>query len=254
MSGLRLVVLFLFFAISSSAQSWKGVITDQNSGNYLNGVSIQLRSQITYSDEDGKFSLSNVKIGDTVAFFSIGYHRVNHIIRTVDIESHVTLIQNPILIDEVKVRALRNYHADSLKFREEFAKTFNHAKPKFKDIFIPKNYASNAPRPSFLANNSTAALISIDVLSVISMLRKRKSPQSKLQKVLIKEEEERYVDNIFSKAMIFKVTGLEGDSLQTFMQLYRPPVDSARAMSEYEIIMYIKDSYDKYVDREELKK
>ncbi|MDF2566290.1 MAG: hypothetical protein K0Q53_2694, partial [Massilibacillus sp.] len=94
--------------------------------------------------------------------------------------------QTAILLDEVKTNPLRNYKADSLKFREEFATTFNYSKPKFKDIFIPKNYSSNVPRHPNQASNSTASRISVDVLSVISMLGKRRNLQSKFQQKLIK--------------------------------------------------------------------
>lgn len=152
-----------------------------------------------------------------------------------------------ILLDEVKVNAFRNYKADSLMFRKEFAKIFNYNKPKFKYIFIAKNYSSNVPKPYYQANNSTASLISIDVLSVISVLGKNRTPQTKLQQKLIKEEEERFLENTFSKRKIQGLTGLDGDSLQTFMQLCRPNIDTVKNMSEYEIIMHIKKSYHEYI-------
>ena len=247
---LRLLPLFLFITNFSSAQDLKGTIKDKYSGNYLNGVSIRVASRITYSDAYGRFSLSNIKLGDTITFSSIGYQELNHIVYYVNNgDLDIYMEQKTILLDEIKVSALRNYSADSLKFRREFAKTFNYSRPKFKDIFVPKDYSSNVPKPYYQANNSTASLISIDVLSVISLLGKDSSPQSKLQKKLIKEEEERYIDNTFSKHMIQNLTGLKGDSLEIFMQLYRPNVDSAKSMSEYEIIMYIKNSHDEYVDK-----
>jgi len=248
--SLRLLPLFLFITSLSSAQYLKGTIKDKYSGNYLNGVSIRVASRITYSNAYGKFSLSNIKLGDTITFSSIGYQELYHIVYYVNNgDLDIYMEQKTILLDEVKVSALRNYRADSLKFREEFAKTFNYTKPKFNDIFVPKNYTSNVPKPYYQANNSTASLISIDVLSVISLLGKNSSPQSKLQKTLIKEEEERFIDNTFSKHTIQNLTRLEGNSLQTFMQLYRPNVDTARNMSEYEIMMYIKNSYKEYVNK-----
>lgn len=228
----------------------KGTIKDKYSGSFLKGVSIKVASRITYSDGYGKFTLSNINLGDTITFHSIGYREVKHIVYNTNHDNLVIYMeQTTILLDEVKVNAFRNYKADSLKFREEFAKAFNYSKPKFKDIFIAKNYSSNVPRPYYQANNSTASLISIDVLSVISLLGKNQTPQSKLQQKLIKEEEERYLDNTFSKRMIQNLTGLEGDSLQIFMQLYRPNIDTAKNMSEYEIIMYIKNSYREYIDK-----
>lgn len=78
-------------------------------------------------------------------------------------------------------------------------------------------------------------------------MEKKTNPQSKLQQKLIKEEEERYLDNTFSKRMVQNLTGLTGDSLQTFMQLYRPNIDTAKYMSDYVIILHIKKSYQEYI-------
>ncbi len=47
--------------------------------------------------------------------------------------------------------------------------------------------------------------------------------------------------------MVQNLTGLTGDSLQTFMQLYRPNIDTAKYMSDYDIILYIKKSFQEYI-------
>ncbi|WP_426790656.1 carboxypeptidase-like regulatory domain-containing protein [Sphingobacterium sp. WOUb80] len=249
MSRLWLVLLLLFITNLSSAQDLKGTIKDKRSGDILIGVSIKVASHSAHSDGYGKFTLSGIKLGDTITFSSIGYSEEKYIVGNSNLDNLVLYMeQTSILLDEVKINPLRNYKADSLKFREEFAKTFNYSKPKFKDIFITKNYSSNVPRHPNQASNSTASLISVDVLSVISMLGKKRNPQSKLQQKLIKEEEERYLDNTFSKRMVQNLTGLKGDSLQTFIQLYRPDIDTAKYMSDYDIILYIKKSYQEYIE------
>jgi len=248
-SRLRLLLLLLFIANLSSAQDLKGTIKDRHSGDILIGVSIKLASRNIYSDAYGKFILSDIKLGDTITFSSIGYRAVNYIVGNSNLDNLVIYMeQTSILLDEVKINPLRNYKADSLKFREEYAKTFNYSKPKFKDIFITKNYSSNVPRHPNQASNSTASLISVDLLSVISLLGKKRNPQSKLQQKLIKKEEEQYLDNTFSKRKVQNLTGLKGDSLQTFMQLYRPNIDTAKYMSDYDIILYIKNSYHEFIE------
>ncbi|MDM1294429.1 carboxypeptidase-like regulatory domain-containing protein [Sphingobacterium sp. N143] len=248
MNGLQLLLLLLFITNLSSAQDLKGTIKDKHSGDFLMGVSIKVTSRSTFSDGYGKFILPGIHLGDTITFSSIGYREVKYIVNNTNLDNLVIYMeQTTILLDEVKVNPLRNYKADSLKFREEFAKAFNYSKPKFKDIFITKNYSSNVPRSPYQASNSTASLISVDVLSVISMLGKKRNPQSKLQQKLIKEEEERYLDHTFSKRMVQSLTGLKGDSLQSFMQLYRPDIDKAKHMSDYDIILYIKKSYHEYI-------
>lgn len=249
MSGLQLLLLLLFIANLSSAQDLRGTIKDKHSSDILIGVSIKVASRSTYSDGYGKFILLGIKPGDTITFSSIGYREEKYIVGNNNLDHLVIhMEQTTILLDEVMINPLRNYKADSLKFREEFAKTFNYSKPKFKDIFITKNYSSNVPRHPNQASNSTASLISVDVLSVISMLGKKRNPQSKLQHKLIKKEEEQYLDNTFSKRMVQNLTDLKGDSLQTFMQLYRPNIDTARYMSDYDIILYIKKSYQEYIE------
>lgn len=248
MSVLKLLFLLLFITNLSSAQDLKGTIKDKHSGDILIGVSIKGASHSNYSDGNGKFILWGIKLGDTITFSSIGYREEKYIVGNSNLDNLVIYMeQTAILLDEVKINPLRNYKADSLKFREEFAKTFNYSKPKFKDIFITKNYSSNVPRHPNQASNSTTSLISVDVLSVISMLGKKNNPQSKLQQKLIKEEEEQYLDNTFSKRMVQNLTGLKGDSLQTFMQLYRPNIDTVKYMSDYDIILYIKKSYQEYI-------
>ncbi|WP_159729586.1 carboxypeptidase-like regulatory domain-containing protein [Sphingobacterium sp. 18053] len=249
MSRLWLLLLLLFITNLSSAQDLKGTIKDKYSGEILIGVSIKVASRSTYSDSYGNFILSGIKLGDTITFSSIGYREEKYIVDNSNLDNLVIYMkQTTILLDEVKINSLRSYKADSLKFREEFAKTFNYSKPKFKDIFISKNYSSNVPRHPNQASNSTASLISVDVLSVISMLGKNRTPQSKLQQKLIKEEEEQYLDNTFSKRKVQNLTGLKCDSLQTFMQLYRPNIDAAKYMSDYDIILYIKKSYHEYIE------
>lgn len=238
------LLLLLLASGGSAAQEFTGIIKDKYSRNHMPRVSVQTPSTRTYPDANGKFTLRDVQPGDTVTFFSIGYLELNHVVSELDTAGLLISMQPiSIMLAEVQVKAFRDYGADSLRFRNEYAKIFNYNKPKFSDIFIPKNFASTAPRPYYQAANSTASLISVDLLSVIGLLGKNKTPVSKLQEKLIREEGERHVDKAFSAGLIRRVTGLEGDSLTAFIQRYRPPMETAKEMSEYETIMYIRKSY-----------
>lgn len=244
-----MLLLLLTMGRTSFAQDLKGTIKDKYSGIYLPGVAVSGTSRTAYSDIYGRFILPDVSPGDTITFSLVGYRAHKEFIHGIHAgHLDVYMEQTSILLDAVEVVASRNYTMDSLKLRQEFAEAFNYRKPGFKGVFVPKDY-SGAPQPYYQANSSTASLISIDVLSVVSLLGKRQSPQSRLQKVLVKEEDERYVDNMFSKPTVQRLTGLEGESLQTFMQLYRPSADSIRRISEYDVILYIKNSYNEYLNR-----
>jgi len=155
-------------------------------------------------------------------------------------------ISHSILLDEVTITGLRNYKADSIRLRKEFSSVFNHKPPSFKDVFITKNPNNNYPVPYYKAAGSTAALVSVDVLSIFGLLGKNKAPKSKLQKTLLKKENEDYIDQVFSKQRITELTGLRHDSLLIFMQKYRPTVADAQKMTTYELLLYIKKCYKQY--------
>ena len=88
--------------------------------------------------------------------------------------------------------------------------------------------------------------MSINLLSVIDMLGKNKAPQSKLQKILLKDEEDDYVDRFFSPEKVSSLTNLKGDSLQNFMNQYHPDIKKVKKMSDYDMVSYIKKSYTEY--------
>ncbi len=59
-------------------------------------------------------------------------------------------------------------------------------------------------------------------------------------------EQEKYVDRTFNEALVTKLTGLSGDSVQTYMRRYRPTYDQLRNMSDYAFFNFIKTSVHSY--------
>lgn len=155
-------------------------------------------------------------------------------------------VTRSILLDEVTITGLRNYKADSMRLRKEFSSAFNYKPPSFKDIFIARNQHSNVPAPYYKAAGSTASIVSVDVLSIFGLLGKNKAPKSKLQRTLLAKENADYIDQIFSMEKVSELTGLQHDSLQIFMQKYRPSIMDAKKMTAYELLLYIKKSYQEY--------
>jgi len=60
------------------------------------------------------------------------------------------------------------------------------------------------------------------------------------QKRLNQEEQDKYVDHRFTRAIVRKITGLNGDSLNTFMSNYRPSYEFTQISNDYEFLEYIK--------------
>lgn len=59
-------------------------------------------------------------------------------------------------------------------------------------------------------------------------------------------QEQKYIDYTFNPKLVTRVTGLEGDSLQSYMEMFRPTYDQLRSMSEYAYFNYIKHTAELY--------
>jgi hypothetical protein len=144
-------------------------------------------------------------------------------------------------LKEVAVKGIRNYQQFNLNTRKEFASVFNYKAPTLKDIFIKKSPYTSASYSAF--QSSTSSIASINVLSLIGLLNKNHSAETRLQKKLLREEGNNYVDQVFSVGKVRSLTSLQGDSLQLFMTKYAPSTAQAKQMNDYQILLYIKKSY-----------
>lgn len=140
--------------------------------------------------------------------------------------------QKTILLNEVNIYSRPTYKADSLSLRKDFSPVFNYRRPTFTSIFSNTSSARSA--------NSTSSIVTLDVLRVVSLFGKKKDKTYKLQRLLIEEEKERYIDRIFSKSEIKKLTQLADDSLTLFIERYRDGIYPLE--DQYSRLIYIKKS------------
>ena len=80
-----------------------------------------------------------------------------------------------------------------------------------------------------------------------NLLTKGRSSISKLQKVQLKDEEMNYINNRFNAKKIASITKLEGDSLQSFIQKYKPSAIEVKKMNDYQLLIYVKKSYTEFI-------
>ena len=72
------------------------------------------------------------------------------------------------------------------------------------------------------------------------------------QQRLIKEEQNRYIDYRFNKAIVQRLTALkEGALLDEFMQLYRPEYELLTQILDIELYMYIQATAIRFLERKE---
>ena len=69
---------------------------------------------------------------------------------------------------------------------------------------------------------------------------------------LIMEEKEKFIDHRFNKFLIKNLTGLDGEALNEFARMYRPPYEACLMLSEYDFQLYIKTAAEDYKNKPRL--
>ena len=116
---------------------------------------------------------------------------------------------------------------DSAATRQEYAKYFGYKKPGAIDVL------------KTLPSHPITALTYL----VPSKQRKR---NEHFKEQLVYWEKEKYIDNRYSPELVEKMTHLNGNELDSFMMRYRPGYQFIQDATEYDLMLYIKNSYTQY--------
>lgn len=139
----------------------------------------------------------------------------------------ISLQVNVPTLKEVKIRP-RNYKQDSIQNRVDYAKIFNYEKPKIK--------------PSI-----TGMGVGFDLDEIINMFRfKRNRSLASFQRRLVLDEQDKFIDHRFNKALVRRLTLLDGGELDSFMRIYRPSFTFTKMAGEYDFQYYIKTAFFRY--------
>jgi len=237
------ISLFLLISTAAFAQQLSGVVLDKFSHKPVEYATIHSGEFVTSTSIDGKFSLYNIRFSDTLRVTCVGYVPYTYTVYNIHTD---TIYVEPVLIQlqDVHVRT-RNYKADSLSTRKEFAAAFNYQKPALKD-FLKTNLPTYIPDhgPAINSDNDFGGL---NLLEVASLFGRNKTSAAKLQKQLQDDEQANYIDYRFSKSKVEVITHMQGDSLQDFMNTYRPTITRLKQMTDYEVLIYIKTSYTEFI-------
>jgi hypothetical protein len=132
-------------------------------------------------------------------------------------------------LKEVKIKP-RNYRQDSIQNREDYAKIFDYNRPTLKTV-----------TPQY------GAAAGFDLNEIINIFRfKRNRSMLSFQKRLVEQEQDKFIDHRFSKAVVRRLTGLDGNELDSFMWIFRPGYFFSIRTSDYDFQKYIKDSYERF--------
>jgi hypothetical protein len=227
------------------AQTLHGKLVDLLSHAPIANAGIAGAGAKTFTNAAGRFTLYHLKAGDTVKITHSNYQPYYYTVsdKSFTDTAILYLISYSLVLRPVIINGKRDFRKDSLRNRREFASAFNYKAPTIKDAFITRSPYAYQPYNYMDAPNSTTSLVSVNLLSVVSLLGKHKAPMSRLQQTLVREEQVTAVDQSFSRSRVSAITGLKGDSLQLFMNKYRPSLSQVHQMNDYELILYIKNSY-----------
>ncbi len=245
----RLVILAisLLFTYSGAvhAQNLYGIVKEAVSRLPIANVYVISSKKTVLTDSNGVFLLNNVNVGDRIAVRMMGYETAEVIVNRTTDTLLIYLKQDAIALKEVNIKTNRNYKVDSLALRKEYANVFAYKGPSFSDAFIERDPSYNSPF-GFSNPRSTASIVSLNVLQVFNLIGRKKTQTTKLKEILLRDEELNYIDEVFSAKKVKLVTGLEGEELTKFMNLYRPSIITLKKMTGYELTLYIKKSHDEF--------
>ncbi len=218
-----------------------GKVTDERTRIGIPGATIETGKRVSVTRPDGTFRI-DARLGDSITFRYLGFQSATVMASSANDSVMISLRPLSLLLKEV-VLIHRDYRQDSLHRRLEYNKVFNYKRPGWKEVFVKNGVQTDRFPSAYKAPNSTASLVTLNVLSVLRVLGPDHSPEKRFQKVLLRDEENELIERLFSAERINAITQLKGDSLRAFLLDYRPSAKEARKMSEYDSINYIKKSY-----------
>lgn len=219
---LSIIVSWMVHAISY-AQPMQGHVMDVGANQPMQGVSIFNihTSERLETDNEGAFSVK-VDEGQLIEFRKEGYKVLRVRIPQGKRPSYFRVMMQKAgtdVVDYVHERgAAPDYKTDSLRYYALYKETLE----------VPK-------------------LTGIDVIQhPFSAMSKKNRQIWAFQEEFRQFQEQKYIDYTFNPKLVSNITGLQGDSLQTYMELYRPSYPHLRSMSEYTYYNYIKRTAEIY--------
>ncbi|MEY3059403.1 MAG: hypothetical protein RL000_755 [Bacteroidota bacterium] len=224
-------ILFIILIINTSqianSQIWlTGKVYDSTRMVTIPAVKVMTKKgEITFTDSIGRYGI-NVGKDDSVSFTyrgkSTNYFPVKQINYPAgfDVSLQIVVQDRYQTLREVVVVG-RSYRQDSLENRERYRKIF-----EFESSGLQLTSSGN-----------------LDPNSLIGAFKFRKNKVMRsFQSRLILEEQEKFVDSRFTKALVRQITGFNDRDLERFMKLWRPPYELVAFSEEYQFYQYILDA------------
>lgn len=198
----------------------KGAVYDKSRLFAMQGVSVLgTAGQGTMTDSTGHYIIK-LAPDDSIYFSYLGKYTARFPVKGI-VAGYPLNISLAVSIDSLPLVIVRPklYRYDSLENREEYRRVFEY-------------------EPDYFASGSGGVGLNLDML----LSGKKNRQMLALQRRLIEEEQDKYVNHRFNKTLVKKITGLQAPALDTFMRMYRPSYEFIQnCENDYEFYKYIKD-------------
>ncbi len=208
------------------AQPMQGHVLDVNGGKAMTGVLVYniYTEERMHSEKDGAFSVA-VDEGQLVEFRKEGYKVLRVRIPQGKRPTYFRVMMQRSGTDVVDYmhsrEAAPDYKTDSMRYYALYKETLE----------IPKLTGLEALQHPF------------------SAMSKKNRQIWAFQDEYRFYQEQKFIDYTFNHKLVSTITGFEGDSLQVYMELFRPTYQQLRSMSEYTYFNYIKRTAELYRQR-----
>ena len=219
---------FFCFAVSASAQYIvRGTVFDSSRNATIESVTVlSTGGRGTVTDSMGRYKIE-VSEKDSILFSFLGKMTPKYpVLKIADVSQFdIALRLKMDVMKEVKIRT-RIYRQDSIQNRKDYAKGFNFRRPNIASL-----------------TSVTNSGVGIDIQELIRVFQFRKNrSMERFRERLLEQEKEKFVDYRFNKALVRRLTNLDGGLLEKFMQQHRPSYLFALYASEYDFQYYVKKS------------
>lgn len=224
-----LFILLFFCCAGAKAQVISGLVLADSTDKAVMATLVTHSGHQTSGNERGEFRIAVSGVGDTIKVFAIGYKLYLFPVKDLKQDNIIVrLKQVSIMLKDVTIRANRNHKKDSVSLRKDYASVFNYKPKKVTDAFVSP--PSNVP----------FAFATVDLLTIFSAVTRKSNPTYKLKKELLRDEQDNYIRTRYNRGLVTRVTHLQGDSLNQFMDKYYPAIDWVKKTSDYDMIQYIR--------------
>ena len=214
------IITFLLLNLSASSQVLKGTVVEGETGNPITAVVVtNLNTQQTsYTDSRGAFTISARK-GHQVSFSFVGFKPQQKTVPSAlgAAEMFIELFRMSYQLEEFTLRPRYTpYQMDSMERKSTYSRAL--AREKGGSIMSPVTF-------------------------IAEKLSRQSKQVFRFQKSFNYWEEVKVIESRYSPELVHALTGLSGDTLAVFMNSNPMPGDFARAASDLEIKIWIREQF-----------